>query len=155
MSPPCKILAVSDSHGDCHLLLRIVQREQPFDAIVHCGDGADDLSRIDIPKGVPIVRVAGNVDRSRGYGFENIAVEPLCGKKIMVTHGDLFKVEYDLAPILDEGMRRQADLVCFGHTHIKYYHGGTTALFNPGPADRGLYGVIFINEEIVCRHLHL
>lgn len=151
----CKILVVSDSHGDRKMLGRIVRREEPFDAIIHCGDGADDLSSIVLPANVRIIRVAGNVDRSRGYAFDNVAVETLCGKKIMVAHGDLFKVEYDLAQLLDEGMRTQADLVCFGHTHAKYYHNGTTALFNPGPADRGLYGVITIDTDILCRHLQL
>jgi len=148
----CKILVVSDSHGDWQLLSRIVRREEPFDALIHCGDGADDLSRIAIPKGARTIRVGGNVDRGRGYEFDRVAVETLCGKKIMVTHGDLFKVEYDLALLLDEGMRCQADLVCFGHTHAKYYHEGTTALFNPGPADRGAYGVIAIDYGIVCSH---
>ena len=74
----------------------------------------------------------------------------ICGKKIMVAHGDQFKVVYDLAELLDEGMRREADLICFGHTHAPYYHGGTTALFNPGPADKGYYGVIVIDETIDC-----
>ena len=151
----CKILVVSDSHGCWQLLDRIVRREEPFNTLIHCGDGADDLSRIALPESTRILRVGGNVDRGRGYAFDPVAVETLCEKKIMVTHGDLFKVEYDLAPLLDEGMRIQADLVCFGHTHVKYYHDGTTALFNPGPADRGLYGVITIDNLIRCRHLHL
>ena len=155
MAMHCKILVVSDSHGDWQLLSRIVRREEPFDALIHCGDGSDDLSRIVLPKGARILCVGGNVDRGRGYNFDRIAVETLCDKKIMVTHGDLFKVEYDLAPLLDEGMRCQADLICFGHTHAKYYHNGTTALFNPGPANRGLYGVITIDQYILCRHLQL
>lgn len=151
----CKILVVSDSHGEWQLLGRIVRREEPFDALIHCGDGADDLSRLTLPDGARIIRAGGNIDRGRGYEFDRVAVVDLCEKKIMVSHGDLFKVEHDLAPLLDEGMRIQADLVCFGHTHVKYYHDGATALFNPGPANRGLYGIIIIDRDILCRHLQL
>jgi uncharacterized protein len=151
----CKILVVSDSHGEWQILGRIVRREEPFDALIHCGDGADDLSRVALPDGARIIRVGGNVDRGRGYEFDRVAIETLAEKKVMVSHGDLFKVEYDLALLLDEGMRVQADLVCFGHTHVQYYHAGTTALFNPGPANRGLYGVITIDQDILCRHRQL
>jgi putative phosphoesterase len=151
----CKLLVVSDSHGDWKLLGRIAEREAPFDAIIHCGDGADDLSRIALAENTRIIRVAGNVDRGRGYAFDRMAVETLCQKKIMVTHGDLFKVEHGLMSLLDEAMRSKVDLVCFGHTHMKFYHDGIPAFFNPGPANAGLYGVITINGDMLCQHRHL
>ena len=36
----------------------------------------------------------------------------------------------------------EADIVLFGHTHVKYCRGEKPVLFNPGPANNGCYGVI-------------
>ncbi len=151
----CKLLVVSDSHGSWQVLERIALREAPFSTIIHCGDGADDLSRFDIPGEAQILRVSGNVDRGRGYGFDRMVIETLADKKIMVTHGDVFRVDSGLDRLHDEAVRNQADLVCFGHTHIACHHNGPTTLFNPGPANRGCYGIILIENTIVCRHYRL
>ena len=35
-----KILVVSDSHGARRHLQEIIDRERPFDYLIHCGDGA-------------------------------------------------------------------------------------------------------------------
>lgn len=150
-----KILVVSDSHGDRQTLGRIIRREEPFDALIHCGDGADDLSHINCDVGTRVIRVGGNVDRGRGCDFDRIAVEALAGKKIMVTHGDLFRVDHDLSLLEREAAGCRADLVCFGHTHMKYVRDGEPVLFNPGPANRGLYGIVTINGGMRCEHRHL
>ena len=33
-----KILVVSDTHGHDENLMRVLQREWPIDALIHCGD---------------------------------------------------------------------------------------------------------------------
>lgn len=150
-----KLLVVSDSHGDRQALGRIIGREAPVDALIHCGDGADDLARIDCSQGARIIRVAGNVDRGRGYDFDDVAVEALAGITIMVTHGDLYRVDRDLSLLENVALRRGADLVCFGHTHVKYLRDAATVLFNPGPANRGLYGIVMIDGGMRCEHRRL
>jgi len=54
-----KILVVSDSHGNTVMLQRIIDREWPFDRLVHCGDGAADLLRVRLPAGMPVTPVSG------------------------------------------------------------------------------------------------
>jgi uncharacterized protein len=152
---PGKILVVSDSHGNLRKLDAIVRHEEPFDVLVHCGDGVDDISKITIPGDTRVLKVTGNVDISRGYIFERTIVEELFGRRIMVTHGDLFRVERDLTMLLEEGRQHGADLICFGHTHMKFYHDGPIVLFSPGPANDGFYGVITIGADIRCRHRNI
>ena len=55
-----KILVVSDTHGHDENLMRVLQREWPIDALIHCGDleGSEDY----IPEAVecPCFFVRGN-----------------------------------------------------------------------------------------------
>jgi uncharacterized protein len=149
---PGKILVVSDSHGALKKLDAIVQHEEPFDVLVHCGDGVDDLSRIVIPATARVIKVTGNVDISRGYIFERTIIAELYSRRIMITHGDMFKVDHDLTMLLEEGMQQAVDIICFGHTHKAFYREGPAILFSPGPATEGFYGVITIGADIRCRH---
>lgn len=149
---PGKILIVSDSHGAIRKLDAIVRHEEPFDVLVHCGDGVNDLSHITVPGSTRVLKVTGNVDISHGYIFERILIEELYGRRIMITHGDLFRVERDMAMMLEEGILQEADIICFGHTHMKFFRNGPVALFSPGPANEGCYGVITIGADIRCRH---
>lgn len=59
-----KILVVSDTHGHDENLMRVLQREWPIDALIHCGDleGSEDY----IPEAVecPCFFVRGNNDFS-------------------------------------------------------------------------------------------
>lgn len=147
-----KILIVSDSHGNYTTLDEMIKKEFPFHVLIHCGDGVDDLFRVTVPPDVGIVRVSGNVDRGRGYRFERTVVEELHAKKIMVTHGDRHGVENDFDALRAEGKTADADIVFFGHTHKKYFNDGRPALFNPGPANSGLYGVVTIGASIEFVH---
>ena len=47
-----KILVVSDTHGHDENLMRVLQREWPIDALIHCGDleGSEDY----IPEAVEL-----------------------------------------------------------------------------------------------------
>jgi hypothetical protein len=63
----------------------------------------------------------------------------------MITHGDLQGAHRDTLGLLDEGRARGCDIVLFGHTHRPYKAGGKPALFNPGAALNGSYGVILLN----------
>ena len=137
-----KILVVSDSHGNTVMLQRIIDRESPFDRLVHCGDGAADLLRVRLPADTPVTLVAGNVDRARGIELPAAEVLEVEGVRILVTHGDAFYVKSDYGPIAEAARAHGFDAVLFGHTHIKYLRLTRPILFNPGPALGGSYGVI-------------
>ncbi len=147
-----KILIVSDSHGNRAKLVRIIAREYPFDCLVHCGDGVNDLFHVDIPDGVSVVRVCGNIDMARSFDMERIAFFEAGPARLMVAHGDQFGVHNDYGRIEREGMNRKVDAVLFGHTHVRYHRDGKPALFNPGPAVNGMYGLAFIEGSLSFSH---
>lgn len=149
-----KILVVSDSHGARKRLQKIIAREQPFDCLIHCGDGVGDLVYVNLPRDARIVSVAGNMDRCPGH--ERLIETNLQDISFLICHGDQFAAHYDYDRLIDEGLRRGVDIICCGHTHIPYLHDQPPLLFNPGPADKGLYGVITLKQgETSCEHRQL
>ena len=147
-----KVIVVSDSHGRESLLYSIVQRELPFDCLIHCGDGVEDISDSNFPTQVRLLRVKGNMDRSYVNEMERTVITEICSRTVMITHGDLYGVNSGFGPILREGRRIDADIVFFGHTHEKMILEGKPALFNPGPANRGHYGVVTIGQQTNFTH---
>ncbi|MCP4135367.1 MAG: YfcE family phosphodiesterase [bacterium] len=141
-----KILVVSDSHGNQTKLNMIVKEERPFQYLVHCGDGVADLFHVDIPKGVIVLRVTGNVDLGRELQFERELVQKIEGHRVLVIHGDRHRVNNGYEELAREGERQEADIIFFGHTHQQYLRHGSPVLFNPGTVSRGLYGVVEIEN---------
>jgi uncharacterized protein len=150
-----KILVVSDSHGNHPKLRSIIAREYPFDCLVHCGDGVNDLFHVETPEGVTVVRVCGNMDMTRCFDIERIAFFGAGPVRFMVAHGDQFGVHNDYGPIEREGRIRKVDAVLFGHTHAAYLVNGKPALFNPGAANSGMYGLVFIEDSLRFIHERL
>ncbi len=147
-----RILVVSDSHGNAERLRRIIDREKHFDYLVHCGDGVNDLMHVNIPGEATVLSVTGNVDVGRGLTGERIIHTVIGDKKFMITHGDLFGAHNGLYLLEKEAKKVGADIVLFGHTHIKYLREGIPLLFNPGSANNGLYAIVEIDREISCSH---
>jgi putative phosphoesterase len=149
-----KILVISDSHGARKNLQKIIARELPFEYLIHCGDGANDLAHVRLPQDVTILSVAGNMDR---VGTCKRLIETtLSDVGFLICHGDQFGVHYDYERLLSEGLCRGADIICCGHTHIPYLYNHPPLLFNPGPADKGLYGIITLgSNEPKCEHKQL
>lgn len=143
-----KILVVSDSHGNTVRLGRIVGRESPFDYLFHCGDGAGDLAYVDVPAGTTVIRVCGNVDMARNLDAERLVVMQIGPMTVMAAHGDQFRVNYGYGEIEREGRRMNADIVLFGHTHAAYHGGTKPVLFNPGSANNGRYGLLYVESSI-------
>jgi uncharacterized protein len=143
-----KVLVVSDTHGNTVKLARIIRREAPFDVLVHCGDGAGDLVNVDIPPGTAVVRVSGNIDLARNIDAERLVVQEIGPVTVMVAHGDEFRVNAGYGAIERTGRSHNADIVLFGHTHVAYHGEGKPALFNPGPATSGKYGLLHIGPAL-------
>lgn len=125
-----KILLVSDTHGALTLLETIINKESP-DHVLHMGDiGFDEHW---LPS---VVFVKGNNDD----GVQQLKERELnyCHKKIYMTHGDLYEREvmqrikekygkntFEFKEcmqmfedvMLEAGLKKHADIVCFGHTH--------------------------------------
>lgn len=146
-----KLLVVSDSHGDIPRLKAIIEKEYPFQYIIHCGDGVADLFHVTIPDGVITVKVSGNIDRARGIDMEMLSILEAGRFRMMVAHGDRFRVHAGFSLIEQEGCLQRADIILFGHTHAAFRGEGKPLLFNPGPAEKGRYGIIRLNGSFQSR----
>ena len=126
-----KILVVSDTHGKDGNLERVLEKEKPIDALIHCGDieGREDYIRAAAE--CPVHMVAGNNDFFSELDRE--LVFELAGKKVFVTHGHCYGVSLDLGRIVDEASDRGCRVVMFGHIHRPVCHeeAGVIVL-NPG-----------------------
>ncbi len=147
-----KLVVVSDSHGNSVALANIIEREKPFDCLVHCGDGARDLAYLVLPSGAVLVRVMGNIDRAYGMDLPVREFFQAEGFHVMATHGDYQRAHTDLLGLMDEARTYRADIVLFGHTHLRYLGKNRPWLFNPGAAQQGLYGVVLVTDRVEFFH---
>lgn len=109
-----KILIVSDSHGITKELRELKRRHQhEVDLMIHCGDSQlmADETYMD---GFAAVR--GNCDFDAQYPIDRIEV--VAEKKIYVTHGHKYSVKTSLMGLHYRAREVEADIVCFGHSHI-------------------------------------
>ncbi|MCR5054300.1 MAG: metallophosphoesterase [Lachnospiraceae bacterium] len=152
-----KIVVVSDSHGHNEYINEVIERERPFNTLVHCGDAERDLDYLEYEYRAGIdfgfVQVRGNcdyysdLDASRDFkvGFYNIHVE----------HGHESNVKYDLGILLRKAKKLGADVVLFGHSHVpEIVEKDGVLLMNPGSVTLPhqeprlkSYGVLYISDD--------
>lgn len=126
-----KLAVFSDSHGDSKKMLDIVARTRP-DMIVHLGDGERDVIELrERFPDIPLHAVSGNCDfRTAKPETELFEVE---GIKFFITHGHLFGVKSTRAKLIEQAVRRSADVVMYGHTHCaQLLETDRLMLLNPG-----------------------
>lgn len=151
----CKMLVISDSHGYSGFAKKAIEKEYPFDILVHCGDVQGSIKTIvddDLAYDVRVVR--GNCDFGSAYPDDE---EFKAGYlKVWVTHGNDYNVKYEenLKTLKTAAIRRNADIVLFGHTHyaeiVKDEETGIVFI-NPGSicypqfsSDKATYAVITV-----------
>jgi putative phosphoesterase len=124
-----KILIVSDSHGITKELEELKERHRnEVGLMIHCGDSelTADGRYMD---GFAAVR--GNCDFDLMYPLERIEV--MDGLKIYVTHGHKYSVKSSLMRLHYRAREVDANIVCFGHSHILGAEMIAGVLFiNPG-----------------------
>ncbi len=147
-----RILVVSDTHGENRIISRILKKEPDIDMLIHCGDVCGDLEAA-IEGGIPVCVVAGNCDSRGSYPEERVIK---VGKyKIFITHGHRYAVDWRDDLICYAGKEKQADVVCFGHTHVPHnLPADGMLLLNPGSAARprqtprkATYAILTIKEN--------
>lgn len=126
-----KVLVIADTHAQDDVYLTILERERPFDVLLHAGDfeGSEFVYRE--LTDVPFYYVAGNNDFFTDAPFEQVI--DLMGCRIFMTHGHMRDADngYDL--IVAEARRRHAKIAIFGHTHVPVAQmQGGVLLLNPG-----------------------
>lgn len=158
-----RIVVFSDSHRNHQNVHKLFEQTYlSTDLYICLGDCEGDLDNI--PYLYPdkqILSVAGNCD----YGSTLPIVDKVtaAGKKIVFTHGHTQLVNFGLGRLKKLAKDNEADLVLFGHTHVRRcdYEDGVYYI-NPGslgkPRD-GLppsYAAIdIIPAGILCTHAEL
>ena len=145
-----KLLILSDSHGYVFNLEAILKRERDADAILHLGDGGDDLRLMtEYTEGKPCYICKGNCD-SVGHGFPETIVTEAEGVRIFACHGHQYGVKYGLQKLYYAAKEAGAQLCLFGHTHSPCceFEPGFT-MVNPGSVAAGSYCVAELRDGTV------
>lgn len=123
-----KIALLSDTHGNKKFIEKILPRLMRADLVIHLGDHFYDMDKFIPQLGDKLVTVYGNCD---GGGEDKILVKE--GVKILVCHGDKYRVKLGLTRIYLKALEIGAKLVLYGHTHVaKIDYEQDVTLINPG-----------------------
>lgn len=121
------VLILSDSHSLTTEITKIKERHNLMDNI-HCGDSELAINAEDL-HGFQTVR--GNCDWRAPFP-ESVVLE-IGGLRFFITHGHLFDVKQSLRKLQYKAKEVNADIVCFGHSHIAYAEKmGDRVFINPG-----------------------
>ena len=155
-----KCLVISDSHGASYSIRRVLNIHPDCEIVFFLGDGLRDLEEFIYDRSRMWIAVRGNCDSTALLGdsmTKKTDSITLMGRRIFLTHGDLYGVKYGLDGISKLAVDHNADIVLFGHTHLpleKYISTdeGGYYLFNPGSIGGGYgsrpsYGLINITEQ--------
>ncbi|QKS71965.1 metallophosphoesterase [Paenalkalicoccus suaedae] len=108
-----KTLILSDSHGWTDEVAEITARHQDVQAVIHCGDSELSADEKAI-QGMNIV--AGNCDMH--HDFPEEWTGEIGGLRFFVGHGHLLQVKSTEMNLLYKAEEAEADIACFGHTHV-------------------------------------
>lgn len=142
-----RLLVISDSHGSCYTVGRVLDLHPEANYVIHLGDGASDLEVYAPDCRARVLQVAGNCDFLSVHPDEQEV--KIGGVTVFFTHGHTYGVKHGLGRLEVEARRRGATLAMFGHTHeslCRYEEG--LHLFNPGSLRYdGTYGIVDITDS--------
>lgn len=152
-----KLLVISDTHGNDTLALKAHSLAEPVDVIIHLGDGLADAELMHQLLNVNVISVAGNCDI--GSGAPRELLWECEGKRVFLTHGDLYGVKAGLERLKRRALDVTADLVLFGHSHLATKELFSDILFlNPGTmlhaAQYKSYAVVEVEPDGISIKLH-
>ena len=114
------LLVLSDSHGRADNLRKAIERAGRPEAILFLGDGLRDIDSMITD--IPIYSVKGNCDcfsvsasdepfeRTLSFGEYNV----------LMMHGHTRSVKDDTGYAIAYAAQKGADILLYGHTHIKH-----------------------------------
>lgn len=159
-----KIIVMSDTHGAFDKLHQVVTLHKDADMFIHLGDGERELNRLFLNS--PLLEnkfycLKGNCD----FGLLTNSIRTLdlalpYKHRIFAAHGDYFRVKYSTARMIHEARQVQADIMLYGHTHVREcrYEDGLY-IINPGSlgCPRGdlkySYAVLDISEQGILANI--
>ena len=154
-----KCLVFSDSHGESFYFKKALSLHPDAEVVFFLGDGLSDADIIaENEKGRMWIAVRGNCDFRNfflGREVEKSEEIEILGRKIALTHGDLYGVKGGTAGIEAFAEAGKADIVLFGHTHapMNQYISSERPfyLFNPGSLHDypHSYGILTLTDNSV------
>lgn len=127
-----KIAIISDTHGYVQECINALRKIDGIDMLIHLGDNTKDAKAIKEAFNIAMINVKGNCDPFDHDTPDDSVIE-VKGKKIFMTHGDLYRVKHGLNDIYYKAKELNADVALFGHSHTSTLleHDGILFL-NPG-----------------------
>jgi len=123
-----QILVMSDTHGDSDVIEKVRGFYPKVDTFIHCGDSELPFSHKALDG---MKKVRGNCDIDQAFPDE--AVFDIEDVTVFVTHGHLFNVKTSILSLSYRAKEVDAQIVCFGHSHILAAEMIEDVLFlNPG-----------------------
>lgn len=150
-----KVLIVSDTHRKDENLHQVIEKNKPFDMLIHLGDSEGSENKIKdwLDEDCELHMVLGNNDFFSDLDREK---EIRAGRyRIFLTHGHYYNVSLGVERLEAEALDRNVEIVMYGHTHRPFYevHNGIIIL-NPGslsyPRQEGRkpsYMIMELDEE--------
>jgi len=83
-----RILVISDTHGNYPLAFKACNLAEPFDALIHLGDGGVDAALLEDALGIKVIHVTGNCDC--GSASPRELLWEYEGKKLLLVPGDAY-----------------------------------------------------------------
>lgn len=128
-----KIVVVSDTHGMVGNVIKLINKLDDVDLIIHLGDYLKDAIEIADKLDVKCVYVKGNCDIFSSGKVEEEKILEIEGRKLLLTHGHKYNVKYGLDRLYYKVKELEVDIVLFGHSHISINEQYDNILFlNPG-----------------------
>ena len=126
-----KIVILSDTHGDVYKMLGVLDREAPYDMVIHCGDICGSYDQLRAKVNCTLHVVAGNMDYDPD--MDRIRIIDIGNYKAVLTHGHRYNVHGDMSSLFYLAAENHADIVFFGHTHVPMIkEEGPVTFVNPG-----------------------
>ena len=109
-----KVLICSDTHGKQDLMKQVIEREKPFEVLVHAGDMEDQVICVLGYTDYQVRIVAGNCDYGLGYSREQFF--DLGKFHTLLLHGNICggmscNPAHDLNPLCEYAKRKGADIL--------------------------------------------
>lgn len=153
-----KYLVLSDTHGVMGRVYEVIRNEKDLDGIIHLGDLRKDSLELEKRLDIPVYGVMGNCDGAKNHSEASRVIETEAGK-ILLTHGHLDGVNFDITNLMYRALENQCVAAFFGHTHVQYLEDtGEVILMNPGsltkPRDgsNGSYAIAeIIDGKLECK----
>ncbi len=137
-----KVLILSDSHRRNQTIEECLTKENP-DCLIFCGDLVSDLKNVKL--NIPLYAVKGNWDYLSKIPSKKIVNVENC--KILITHGHNYSVKKSLDKLNKLANKNNANIVCYGHTHIQdMLNSDNICFINPGALINGEYACINIDK---------